>query len=240
MNRTLLLIVLLISFCIPASAQTGVLPYFHDTNGIPVPTSRANPLPVDATVTIGSVTVSLPVASAPVNLDGDQSLPVTMMVSNNTTLQKLLAPIMLGDGINGQNMLSTVIYGYNGASFDRIRTAGGAIEVKIASMAAGITITQTGPTGYATDPVTITGAFSGGAATTPMFIIATGTPLVARGNGTDPVVVLATQALALQPIFMGVPAASATVAFVSHALASRGVSLAVNDMIYVSYVPPLP
>lgn len=45
-----------------------------------------------------------------------------MMVSDGTNLQRLLAPIILGDGVNGNNMESAGIWGWNGASWDKVRT----------------------------------------------------------------------------------------------------------------------
>lgn len=173
--KRLFLILALLAAAFPASASVMQI---RDASGTVTDVTSANPLPVDATVSIGSLTISAnATASAGVNDNADDSLPVCLGISNTTNIQKLLPPIMLADGVNGNNMLSIALWGYNGTAFDRIRTSSGAIEIKIASLAEGITLSTGGPTGYATDPVNVSGAlsftFDAGSATAPAYIFAT-------------------------------------------------------------------
>ena len=52
---------------------------------------------------------------------------ILLGVSDSVNLQPLLAPIILGDGVNGNNTASTGNFLYNGTSWDRGRTIAGAV-----------------------------------------------------------------------------------------------------------------
>lgn len=83
-------------------------------------------------ITLASVN---PVASATEN--SSQSMPVGLYASDQSLMQRLLTAIVMGDGVNGNNMLPMAQYLWNGASWDRAREfnfdADGNVTMKLAS-----------------------------------------------------------------------------------------------------------
>jgi hypothetical protein len=114
---------------------------------------------------------------APANATGiagsNASAPLAaqMMVSDGTNLQRVLAPLILGDGVNGNNMLADGLWGFNGTTWDRLQVDGSK-QLKVVL-----------PTGAATSALQTTG-------NTALTTINTtlGTPMQATG-GTVTVVV---------------------------------------------------
>ena len=56
-------------------------------------------------------------------------LATQLHVSDNTDIQRVLAPLILGDGVNGNNMLSIGSWNWNGTTWDRVKgdTTNGAL-----------------------------------------------------------------------------------------------------------------
>jgi hypothetical protein len=73
-----------------------------------------------------------------------------MGVSDGTNQQQLIAPISLGDGVNGNNSIAGVQYLYNGATFDRARgdlTNGAWVNVKTSVLPTGASTSANQTTG---------------------------------------------------------------------------------------------
>lgn len=89
---------------------------------IPMGTTTVTlPDPINAQISNpGSITatVALPVASAAVAAPTD-ALPMMLYGNDNSSLQRLFTAIVMGDGVNGNNMLPFANYLWNGASYDR-------------------------------------------------------------------------------------------------------------------------
>lgn len=79
--------------------------------------ASGTPVPISGTVTSNnaSVTTNGSTAATSSTLIG---------VSDGTNQEQLIAPISLGDGVNGNNSIAAGLYGYNGASWDRLRVDG--------------------------------------------------------------------------------------------------------------------
>lgn len=128
-------------FIIVAAADAAYSPKVDQ--GVPGP--NANPWPVSVqntpTVTDASIGVNGSAVKTSSSLAG---------ISDGTNQQPLIAPIALGDGVNGNNSLAEVEYLWNGASFDRSRgdtTNGKWVNVKTSVL----------PTGASTSALQTTG-----------------------------------------------------------------------------------
>lgn len=66
----------------------------------------------------GSSTVTLPVASATQN--ATQALPIALGASDQSVIQRLFTALVMGDGVNGNNMLPMANYTWNGTAWDRM------------------------------------------------------------------------------------------------------------------------
>lgn len=111
--------------------------------------------------------------------------PVLGGMSDGTNLQQALAAIALGDGVNGNNQLPVVLYGYNGSAYDRLQAdaarnlkvarqatpSGGATQARLRNLAGTPTAVKTSAgTLYGLHVLNTTGA----AAYVQLFDVATG------------------------------------------------------------------
>jgi hypothetical protein len=91
---------------------------------------------------------------APVNATGiagsNASAPLAaqIMVSDGTNLQRVLAPLILGDGVNGNNMLADGLWGFNGTTWDRLQVDGSKQLKVVLPTGASTSALQTTANGY--------------------------------------------------------------------------------------------
>lgn len=96
--------------------------------------------------TIGAVTL----AAMTANSSAAATSSILIGVTDGTNQQPLIAPIVLGDGVNGNNSLAQVPYLYNGTSFDRARgdsTNGTWVNVKASALPSGASTSALQTTG---------------------------------------------------------------------------------------------
>jgi hypothetical protein len=92
-----------------------------------------NPASITASVTIATISAQLATGTNEIGEVGPDSASVgsatanssrpfgtLLHVSDSANIQRLLAAVILGDGVNGNNMLSICNWAWNGASWDRV------------------------------------------------------------------------------------------------------------------------
>lgn len=125
-----------LSICAPAYAQVA---YTDSADGqrITVPVTPSKPLPVTGTVATTNASVGANSAAA-------KTSSTLMGVSDGTNQQQVVAPIALGDGVNGNNMVASGAWVWNGSSWDRAPGSVAGAKVNLAASATG----GCTPTGY--------------------------------------------------------------------------------------------
>jgi len=97
----------------PIAANAQAIQYRDSDDKNNVNVSVSNPLPVSGSFTGSSAAVGTNGSANPASSD-------QIGVSDGTNLQKVIAPIALGDGVNGNNTVSTGGFVWNGTTWDRM------------------------------------------------------------------------------------------------------------------------
>lgn len=119
---------LALGFSITADAQTfqGQPVNIDQVHGSTVATGNGTSSSSTQRVTVSSDSTGL-ITTPAIGLNGSTAKTSSILigVSDGTNQQQVLAPLILGDGVNGNNTVSTGNFLFNGSGWDRGRTVTG-------------------------------------------------------------------------------------------------------------------
>lgn len=147
MKRLLNLVLIGAMLLCGSPAHAVVMEYIGPDGATPIKVSETHPLP--GTSSGGSSGVASATANA------TDSRPVALYASDGSTMQRLLTAIILGDGVNGNNMLPIANYLWNGVSWDRAKAFSFDDDGNLKMQLASSTVTLSSPVAVDSDNVTL-------------------------------------------------------------------------------------